>query len=307
MGHRTVRELRLENLQPAACPGVSASATHRLRTASPSTAEIIMKRILLTSIAAAGLAAPTLLADYTVFRVCEDQHVIKTSDGAEAGRVEYIVVDPAQQRIVSAVLTGGVVSDRFVAVPFSTIQMGSGRDITLTNITRERLVAAPVIERTRLTSTTVIEPSYFERSYTHFGVSGTTGTTVDRTQTDVNIDAAGRDRIRTERDREMRRDAAGTVTTDPGSAATTTDRAKTERAKTDTDDADKPADTRDAEKKAARDADKKANRDATKADRDADKKDTDARDADKKSATENEKEAAKSRPGSRDVKADEEK
>ncbi|RYD76083.1 MAG: PRC-barrel domain containing protein [Verrucomicrobiaceae bacterium] len=75
-----------------------------------------MKSILLTTIAAAGLCIPAAVADYTVFRVCEEERVIKTSDGADAGRVEYIVVDPSQQRVVSAVISGGVISNKHVAV-----------------------------------------------------------------------------------------------------------------------------------------------------------------------------------------------
>src|SRR5947199_218013 len=45
-----------------------------------------MKKLLLT-FAAFGLAVPgALFADsYSVFRVCEDQHVLRTSDGIEAG------------------------------------------------------------------------------------------------------------------------------------------------------------------------------------------------------------------------------
>src|SRR5215207_10645298 len=143
-----------------------------------------MKRILLTSIAAAGLAAPTLLADYTVFRVCEDQHVLRTSDGAEAGRVEYIVVDPGAQRVVSAVVTGGVVAQKHVAIPMSAVQFGSNREVTLTNITRERLVAAPVFETTRLTTSSVIEPAMIERTYTHFGVDAAE---ITRTSTSTTV------------------------------------------------------------------------------------------------------------------------
>src|SRR4051794_33948698 len=106
-----------------------------------------MKRILLTTLAAAGLAVPSLLADqYSVFRVCEDKHVLHTSDGADAGHVEYIVVDPGQQRIVSTVVTGGVIGEKHVAVPFSEMRFGGGSEVTFTKITRERFIAAPVIE-----------------------------------------------------------------------------------------------------------------------------------------------------------------
>src|SRR5215210_5342404 len=113
-----------------------------------------MKRILLSTIAAATLVIPSAFAaDYTVFRVCEDQHVLRTSDGAEAGRVEYIVVEPTSQRVVSAVVTGGVVASKHIAIPMSAFRVGSNREVTLTTVTRERLISAPTIETTRFSST----------------------------------------------------------------------------------------------------------------------------------------------------------
>src|SRR5688500_14297688 len=130
-----------------------------------------MKSILLTTIAVVGISIPAALAEYTVFRVCEEERVFKTSDGADAGHVEYIVVDPAEQRIVSAVLTGGVIANKRVAVPMSAIRVGGGREVVLTEITRERLVSAPVIEATQITEITrssVIQPTLIERSTTYF-------------------------------------------------------------------------------------------------------------------------------------------
>jgi len=135
-----------------------------------------MKKLLLT-IAAIGFIAPVaLFADnYLVFRVCEDQHILRTSDGAEAGRVEYIIVEPVGHRIVSTVITGGVVGERLVAMPFSVMRFGVEREVILTEITRERLVSAPVIERTRFTARAVIEPAFVHPTFTHFGVDITTG------------------------------------------------------------------------------------------------------------------------------------
>ena len=130
-----------------------------------------MKKLLLTFASLALTAPAALLADsYSVFRICEDQHVLRTSDGAEAGRVEYIIVEPSQQRIVSTVITGGVVGEKFVAVPFSVMRFGGEREITLTEITRERLVAAPVIERTHFTARAVIEPALIQPTFAHFKI-----------------------------------------------------------------------------------------------------------------------------------------
>ena len=131
-----------------------------------------MKKLILTFAAFALTAPAAIFADsYSVFRICEDQHVLRTSDGAEAGRVEYIVVEPARQRIVSTVITGGVVGEKFVAVPFSVMRFGTEREITLTEITRERLVSAPVIERSRFTASAVIEQTVIHPTFAHFGVN----------------------------------------------------------------------------------------------------------------------------------------
>jgi hypothetical protein len=141
-----------------------------------------MKRTILT-ILCAVVAPAAFAAEYSVFRVCEDRHVLRTSDGADAGHVEYIILEPSSQRIVSTVVTGGVVGAKFVAVPFNSMQFTGDRDVSLTQITRERIVSAPVIERTQLTSRTVIEPTLIERTNNHFGlragVSSETQSTTD--------------------------------------------------------------------------------------------------------------------------------
>lgn len=119
---------------------------------------------------AAALVPAAFSADYSVFRVCQDQRVIHTSDGAEAGRIEYLVTEPGSQRIVSTIVTGGVVGDQLVAVPFSALQFGADRQITLTEITRDRLVSAPLIERSQLESAQGIQPAVFQKTEQYFGV-----------------------------------------------------------------------------------------------------------------------------------------
>ena len=105
---------------------------------------------------------------FSVFKICEDKHVIKTSDGQDCGHIEYIVADPAQQRIVTAVVSGGILSDRLVAVPYEEFRYGTGADITV-NVDRQRLVSAPVIERQTLVSGGFIEPTVVQRSVSYFG------------------------------------------------------------------------------------------------------------------------------------------
>ena len=148
-----------------------------------------MKPSILIPLLVAALSSAAPAADYSVFRVCQDKRVIRTSDGAEGGHVEYIVVEPSSHRVVSTVVTGGVVGERLVAVPFSSVSFASEGEITLNEITRERLISAPVIERTQI-NTTVIQPTIIERTYTHFGV---------RADTNVqNTSVQGRSNVSTE-------------------------------------------------------------------------------------------------------------
>jgi sporulation protein YlmC with PRC-barrel domain len=143
-----------------------------------------MKKQIIAIAAIAVLSSASVFADsYSVFRVCEDKHVIRTSDGEEAGHVEYIVVDPGQQRIVSTVVTGGVIGSKHIALPFSAVQVRGEREIVLTEITRERIVSAPTIEVSRFSSTSVIEPSFIERSTSHFTSGSSTSVDVNRTTT----------------------------------------------------------------------------------------------------------------------------
>lgn len=180
-------------------------------------------------IAAIALAVPWSskaqeVEGFSVLKVCQEDLVLHTSDNQDAGHIGYVVVEPRSQRIVSALVTGGVLAERVVAVPFTSIRYSSPREVTLVDINRERLVSAPVVERTHLTSTTTrFEPSFFERSYTHFGGNaaelraGFSSETSSRTDIDRNRDRDGRG---PDRDRN-RADA----TTDPARTnATATER-----------------------------------------------------------------------------------
>lgn len=176
-----------------------------------------MKPIGLICLALAALWLPAQ-AEYTVFRVCEDHHVIHTSDGADAGRVEYIVVEPATHRLVSAIITGGVLESRLIPVPVAAFHFGPEREVILTDITRERLIAAPVIEAARLSSTTVIEPTIVERTFTHFGVNPAD---ISRTTTSTSGGAT------TER-------SATTTTSPPTTSTAPTDATATSRMRSET-------------------------------------------------------------------------
>jgi hypothetical protein len=149
-----------------------------------------MKPPILSSILVAGSLAVSNAADLSVFRVCQDQRVIHTSDGAEAGHIQYIVVDPASREIVSTVVSGGEEGERLIAIPYASLTFTSEREIALRDITRERLVSAPVIERTAISSS-VIESTIIERTRTHF--AGRTDETIQRTE-GVNGSTTTRDR-----------------------------------------------------------------------------------------------------------------
>lgn len=169
---------------------------------------------LLTTIAITAFAAAAFSADYSVFKVCEDQHVIRTSDGAEAGHIEYIVLEPSSHRVVTTIVSGGVVGDRLIPVPADSLTYSGSREVTLTQITRERLVSAPVIERTQITTTAAFQPALIERSYTHFGARfDAVGTSTSRTSTDVNVNGGA---VGAAREQSI------TSTTVPGSSTTAT-------------------------------------------------------------------------------------
>ena len=128
-----------------------------------------MKPIHTLITALLALSPAAMADDYTLFHVCQDQRVIHTTDGADAGHVEYVVIDPGSQRVVSTVVTGGVIGEKFVAVPYESMHFDADRQVVLENITREQFVSAPVIERTQI-NTTVIQPTVLERTSQHFGV-----------------------------------------------------------------------------------------------------------------------------------------
>lgn len=109
--------------------------------------------------------------DYTVLKVCQEDVVLHTSDNAEAGHIAYVVIEPRSERIVSVLVSGGVLAERVVAVPIAAVRFRGPRDITLVNVDRERLMSAPVIERERVTTTSRFEPALIERARTHFHVS----------------------------------------------------------------------------------------------------------------------------------------
>ena len=127
-----------------------------------------MKAHFITLLAVA-LAPAAFAEEYSAFRISRDQHMVRTSDGAEAGRVEYLIVDPASHRVMSTVITGGVVGNKLVAVPFETVEVGGSGVITLTAIDRAKLAAAPELEKSQF-ATSSVDSSILDRMTKHFGI-----------------------------------------------------------------------------------------------------------------------------------------
>jgi len=148
-----------------------------------------MSALALLGFSTLGLAEDS----YSVFKVCEDQHIIRTSDGAEAGHIEYIVTDPADGRIVSSIVSGGTIGEKMIIVPYASMRFGAQREVTLTEITRERLVSAPVIERNQINVAVRFEPTLVERSFTHFGVRRDSVRTSATTRVEGRDGVQGRD------------------------------------------------------------------------------------------------------------------
>jgi len=82
-----------------------------------------------------------------------------------------------------------------VVLPARALRFSGSKEVIIENVTRERLVSAPVIERTQITEfrSGRFEPALIERSFQHFGINSTE---INRTSTNATINS--RDRTRTE-------------------------------------------------------------------------------------------------------------
>jgi hypothetical protein len=128
-------------------------------------------KTLFAAVAFAALSPGAYPAEFQVLKVCEDQRAIRTSDGADAGHVEYVILEPTRGALVAGIVTGGVVGTRLVAVPATSMEFVHGNEILLPHIQRERLLNAPVIERASLVTRKMLRSEVVERSYTHFGAT----------------------------------------------------------------------------------------------------------------------------------------
>src|SRR5215475_3489896 len=96
---------------------------------------------------------------------------VRNSAGETLGRIEDLVLDPSNGRILFAILSFAGLSipnDRFVAVPWGKFGgLSPGRDYLLLDVEKNVLADAPWFERNRWPDTS--DASGRSRVYNHYG------------------------------------------------------------------------------------------------------------------------------------------
>src|SRR6187397_2595541 len=117
--------------------------------------------------AIAGMAAAqettttTTTTSYQVFKVCDSEMDIYSSDNVSVGRIDSIVVEP-EGRIVSVLATPAAqlgVQGELVVVPYTGARVTSNRLVV--TAARDVIVKAPTISRTEIR--TVAQPTFVDR------------------------------------------------------------------------------------------------------------------------------------------------
>jgi hypothetical protein len=129
---------------------------------------------------------------YSTLRVCEDDAIVRGADGTDCGHISYVVFDPDSRQLVSVFLSGGVLADRLVAVPYESFRFGGSSDITLVNINQQTLVNAPAIQISQISRGTRIDPALLQRSYEHFGVKSSSLRVSSKTETRSEVNRSER-------------------------------------------------------------------------------------------------------------------
>ena len=169
----------------------------------------------------------TTTTNYHVFKVCDSDMDIYSSDNVSVGRIDSIVVEP-EGRIYSMVVAPSAqldVQGELVVVPYSGAHFANNR--IQVNVARDVIVHAPTVSRTQVR--TVVQPQFAERVNTYYRTASTTGGAARSSTTATTRDAATRDT--TSRDTTTTRD--GNLRPPAG----------TSRDATATRDADRPGDT----------------------------------------------------------------
>lgn len=119
--------------------------------------------------ATGGTSATATANTYALFKVEDANMKIRSSDGSEAGEIQYLVIDPTTQRVVSVLVSGGMLKEKLVALPFASLPSTWGKEMTLTTIDKERFQNAPSIDRAALKNTQTISRDQIDRGTAHFG------------------------------------------------------------------------------------------------------------------------------------------
>lgn len=119
---------------------------------------------LLVLSATAQNTETTTTTTTTNYELCSAIHGahFRTSDSGDAGTIEDLLIDPREGRIVTIVTS---VDNKLIPVPWADVTVGDDLRTISVNTTRERLIAAPTIERTQIAH---FNPELFRRSDTFF-------------------------------------------------------------------------------------------------------------------------------------------
>jgi len=109
-------------------------------------------------------ATTTTTTTTTRYQLCSAIHGarISTSDSQEVGTIDDLLIDPREGRIVTIITS---VDNKLIPVPWTAVTVGEDLKVITVNTTRERLIAAPTIERTQIAT---FSPELFQRSDAFF-------------------------------------------------------------------------------------------------------------------------------------------
>jgi sporulation protein YlmC with PRC-barrel domain len=97
-------------------------------------------------------------------------HPVRNSAGETLGKIEELVVDPATGSVDFAVMSlSGLVRDRFIAVPYGSLQYVPGRDYVLLDMDKNVLERAPSFTRDQWPNFS--DPAWRSRAFAYYGYS----------------------------------------------------------------------------------------------------------------------------------------
>ncbi|GEM_PF-4437010 len=154
-----------------------------------------MKIIIALAVVLSG-ALITSASAQTHYELCSAIHGahIRTTDSEDVGTIDDLLIDPREGRIVTIITS---VNDRLIPVPWTAVSAGEDLRVITVNTTRERLVTAPTIERSQITTFT---PEVYQRSESFFRETAAPGSA---TSTNVTTQQMGNPGTATTRDQNV--------------------------------------------------------------------------------------------------------